>query len=200
MVDRSANLLRRALGRFSLGVWRPVIRRLNDNSAVALTYDDGPSKRTTPALLEVLRAFNAKATFFLTGVRVAAAPELVRQICDDGHAVYAHGWEHVRYDREAPERLLGDLVRTETELRRVRSTPQPYLVRLPYAAGLAETWVHETLQRWDPQVQFADWADSFMDWKLADGCETEQDLEAACNRAIQKMLRQTNPVGGLPAS
>ena len=142
MVDRSANVLRRAVGRFSRhGVWLPVIRRTGDTSVVALTYDDGPSERTTPALLEVLRAFDAKATFFLTGVRVAAAPELVRQICADGHAVYAHGWEHVRYDRETPERLLGDLDRTETELRRVRPTPRPYLVRLPYAAGLAETWV-----------------------------------------------------------
>jgi peptidoglycan-N-acetylglucosamine deacetylase len=198
MVDRSVNVLRRAVGRFSRrGVWLPVIRRAGDASVVGLTYDDGPSERTTPMLLEVLRAFEAKATFFLTGVRVAAAPELVRQICADGHAIYAHGWEHVRYDRETPERLLGDLERTETELRRVRPTPQPYLVRLPYAAGLAETWVHESLRRWDPQVHFAHWADSFLDWTLADGCETEEDLKAACGRAIRQTLRRTNPAGAV---
>ncbi len=198
MVDRLANVLRRVMGRFSRrGVWLPVIRRTDDTAAVALTYDDGPSERTTPALLEVLRAFDAKATFFLTGVRVAASPELARQICADGHAIYAHGWEHVRYDRETPERLLGDLDRTETELRRVRPTPRPYLVRLPYAAGLAETWVHELLRRWDPQVQFAHWADSFLDWTLADRCETEEDLEAACKRAIHRTLRRTNPAGAV---
>jgi peptidoglycan-N-acetylglucosamine deacetylase len=197
MVDRSANILRRALGRFSRGVWLPVIRRTGDASAVALTYDDGPSEHTTPALLAVLRAFDAKATFFLTGVRVAAAPELVRQICTEGHAVYAHGWEHVRYDRETPERLLADLDRTEAELRRVRPTPRPYLVRLPYAAGLAEPWVHEALHRWDPRTQFAHWADSFFDWTLADGGETDEDLRAACEGAVRKTLRRTKPAGAV---
>ena len=197
MVDRSANVLRRAFGRLSTGVWLPVIRRTGDISAMALTYDDGPSERTTPALLKVLRDFDAKATFFLTGMRVAAAPELVGQIYAEGHAVYAHGWEHVRYDRETPERLLKDLERTEAELCRVRPTPRPYLVRLPYAAGLAETWVHEALRRWDPQAQFAHWADSFLDWTLADGCETEDDLSAACERAMRQTLRRTTPGGAV---
>jgi peptidoglycan/xylan/chitin deacetylase (PgdA/CDA1 family) len=103
----------------------------------------------------------------------------------------------VRYDREPPERLVGDLERTETELRRVRPTPRPYLVRLPYAAGMAETWVHQSLRRWDPQVQFAHWAVSFKDWTLADGCATEDELRAACDRTIHQALRRANPAGAV---
>lgn len=190
MAARSAHVFRRALGRLSHGEWLPVIRRMSDRESVGLTFDDGPTSETTPALLELLRETQATASFFLTGIRAAAAPDLVREIVAAGHEVFAHGWEHVRYDQQPQQRLLLDLLRTEELLQRFRATPQPYLVRLPYAAGLAEPWVHRAIREWQPDAQFAHWHYGLQDWTLADGCGTPAEVEAACDRAVARLFRR----------
>ncbi|MBW6395002.1 MAG: polysaccharide deacetylase family protein [Thermus sp.] len=98
-----SDLLFRFLG---LGAYAHASRR---TSQVALTFDDGPSERTE-ALLELLRRYGVKATFFLTGERAKARPDLVESIKREGHQVEDHGewhqawrlflpwveWEHMR--------------------------------------------------------------------------------------------------------
>ena len=51
---------------------------------VALTFDDGPDSKTTPQALEILKRYNAKATFFMVGQNVAANPELAKRVLDGG--------------------------------------------------------------------------------------------------------------------
>ncbi|MBO5008013.1 MAG: polysaccharide deacetylase [Clostridia bacterium] len=58
-----------------------------------LTFDDGPSD-VTPAILDVLKQYKAKATFFVMGTRVEANPEIVKQIYDAGHAIGNHSYSH----------------------------------------------------------------------------------------------------------
>ncbi|WP_306317759.1 MULTISPECIES: bifunctional polysaccharide deacetylase/glycosyltransferase family 2 protein [unclassified Streptomyces] len=54
---------------------------------VALTYDGGPSPKTTPKLLALLKKHHAHATFFLNGSKAAQYPELVKEIRADGHDI-----------------------------------------------------------------------------------------------------------------
>jgi peptidoglycan-N-acetylglucosamine deacetylase len=61
------------------------------DSLVALTLDDGPSANATPEVLRLLRAHDARATFFLTGERIPGREGLVRQIVDGGHELGNHG-------------------------------------------------------------------------------------------------------------
>ena len=60
---------------------------------VALTFDDGPGS-ATPAVLEILRRNNVRATFFVIGQRAAAEPEMLRRIVGEGHALGNHTWSH----------------------------------------------------------------------------------------------------------
>lgn len=60
---------------------------------IALTFDDGPGEHTG-AILEVLRRFEVKATFFLTGQNAQRHPELVEAIRQEGHQIEAHGYWH----------------------------------------------------------------------------------------------------------
>jgi peptidoglycan/xylan/chitin deacetylase (PgdA/CDA1 family) len=62
----------------------------------ALTFDDGPDPDVTPAVLDVLREYEARATFFLLVDRAEAAPDLTRRIIDEGHEVALHGLDHSR--------------------------------------------------------------------------------------------------------
>ncbi|HEY3252834.1 MAG TPA: polysaccharide deacetylase family protein, partial [Polyangiaceae bacterium] len=63
---------------------------------VALTFDDGPHPVTTRAVLELLRAHDARATFFVLGHKVEAHPDVVREIHAAGHTLGIHGFQHDR--------------------------------------------------------------------------------------------------------
>ena len=57
---------------------------------VALTIDDGPDPATTPAVLDVLRRYDAHATFFLISSRVVGNEPLVRRMVAEGHELANH--------------------------------------------------------------------------------------------------------------
>jgi peptidoglycan/xylan/chitin deacetylase (PgdA/CDA1 family) len=65
-----------------------------DSRAIALTFDDGPVPGVTERILDTLRAHNARATFFLIGEKVAAAPDLARRILAEGHELGHHTYTH----------------------------------------------------------------------------------------------------------
>ena len=62
---------------------------------VALTFDDGPS-RWTPVVLDLLREYEARATFFVIGARVREHPDLVKRIVAEGHELGSHTLTHPR--------------------------------------------------------------------------------------------------------
>lgn len=65
-----------------------------EGRSVYLTFDDGPIPEITPWVLEVLRAYNIKATFFCVGDNIAKHPELFEQIKREGHQVGNHTQHH----------------------------------------------------------------------------------------------------------
>ena len=62
---------------------------------VFLTFDDGPHPTITPFVLDCLKQYNAKATFFCIGKNVQQYPEVYRQILDEGHSVGNHTYNHL---------------------------------------------------------------------------------------------------------
>lgn len=63
--------------------------------AVYLTFDDGPIPGSTPFILETLRRYNVKATFFMVGENVLRYHDLYNQIVADGHQVGNHTFNHI---------------------------------------------------------------------------------------------------------
>ena len=61
---------------------------------VALTFDDGPDPRWTPKILDILKAKQAPATFFVIGQNMQKHPELVEREVREGHDVGGHSWTH----------------------------------------------------------------------------------------------------------
>ena len=84
---------------------------------VALTFDDGPSPRCTPQLLDGLRELGAKATFFVVGCQAVKDPDIVRRIADEGHQVGNHSYDHAALDRLTPAQALADLEKNDALLR-----------------------------------------------------------------------------------
>lgn len=63
--------------------------------SVYLTFDDGPIPESTPFILDTLREFDAKATFFMVGDNVRKYPGLFQQIKDEGHQIGNHTHNHI---------------------------------------------------------------------------------------------------------
>jgi len=133
----------------------------NDPSEAALTFDDGPNDAATPALLDILAAHNARATFFVIGRFVRQRPELVRRIHAAGHLVGNHtethpwlAWQSARTIREelracnqAIEDALGEPVRY---FRPPHGARRPAVLRIAHELGLATVQWNAMAMDWQP--------------------------------------------------
>jgi peptidoglycan-N-acetylglucosamine deacetylase len=88
-----------------------VVLREEMVEGVALTFDDGPHPQGTPAVLEILRAADQRATFFLAGEQVEKRPALAAEIVAAGHRVELHCHRHRNQLRLTPRALLDDAER-----------------------------------------------------------------------------------------
>jgi chitin deacetylase len=73
---------------------KPLYRFETNEKIVALTFDDGPAKKLTPPLLDLLKRYSVKATFFVIGERVERNRELVKRIIREGHLLGSHSYHH----------------------------------------------------------------------------------------------------------
>ncbi len=68
---------------------------VNQKDKIAyLTFDDGPTLKSTSKILDILKSENVKATFFVIGKHVKENPELVKRAYIEGHYIANHGYTH----------------------------------------------------------------------------------------------------------
>ncbi|HVG27861.1 MAG TPA: polysaccharide deacetylase family protein [Acidobacteriaceae bacterium] len=132
-----------------------------DPLELALTYDDGPNEAATPALLELLGRYNARATFFMIGRFVRQRPEIARAVQAAGHLVgnhtMTHPWlttkpaarirEELRACNEALEDTLGAPVRY---FRPPHGARRPAVLRAARELGLAVVQWNVQGNDWEP--------------------------------------------------
>lgn len=106
----------------------------SDTKRVFLTFDDGPSSTVTPKILDVLKAENIKATFFLLGSRVELNPEIVKREYEEGHYIASHGYSHV-YSQiySSPQSVLDEYNNCVRAIQNAIGVPDynPHLFRFP---------------------------------------------------------------------
>jgi len=127
---------------------------------VALTFDDGPHPRGTPAVLEQLAREDAKATFFLVGEQVDAHPVVARAIVEAGHEVAVHGYRHTLLLRRRVRELEADLDRAIDSIETATGV-SPTLYRPPYGVFGAGTLAHVRARGWRPLL----WSKWGRDWE-----------------------------------
>lgn len=90
-----------------------------EGKRVFLTFDDGPSTSVTPHILDTLKKYNIKATFFVLGNRVSDNAELIKREYNEGHYIANHGYSH-RYDKiyASSKNVLKEYNKTEQEIKK----------------------------------------------------------------------------------
>lgn len=115
---------------------------------VYFTFDDGPHPEITPFVLEQLKKYDAKATFFCVGKNVAEHPDLFQQLFNDGHAVGNHTFDHVNGAKTKTKAYV------ENVLEAAKYIPSP-LFRPPY--GRIKSGQIKALKNTIPDIKIIMW-------------------------------------------
>jgi peptidoglycan-N-acetylglucosamine deacetylase len=111
---------------------------------VALTFDDGPDPEWTPKILDILKAANAKAAFFLVGANAEKYPGLVRRIVNEGHEIGNHTYYHPNLALAWPEHVRLELNATQLLIETITGRATT-LFRPPYAADTQPSQMSELM-------------------------------------------------------
>lgn len=90
-------------------IWHLSSREESKENHLYLTFDDGPTPEVTPWVLDCMKEYNAKATFFCLGRNVERYPEIYKQILDEGHMVGNHTYSHLKGWNTSNSEYLNDI-------------------------------------------------------------------------------------------
>jgi peptidoglycan-N-acetylglucosamine deacetylase len=131
-----------------------------DGPFIAMTFDDGPSEKLTPELLDILAAHHIHATFFVIGQNVGRHPEILQRAVREGHEIGNHSWTHPVLGKMSDAAVRSELRKTDDAIFAAIGH-RPTLMRPPYGSITArqKRWIHAefgyTIILWD--VDPLDW-------------------------------------------
>jgi len=94
---------------------------------IYLTFDDGPIPEVTPWVLNELKKYNAKATFFCVGKNIEENPGIFKQLSMEGHTVGNHTFNHLNANSVSDKDYLENILKADTYFEK-----GPKLFRPPY--------------------------------------------------------------------
>lgn len=128
-----------------------------DRPMIALTFDDGPHPKVTPRILDLLKQYNARATFFVLGNRVDSYADVLQREYQEGHEIGNHSFNHPSLTKLNAEEIAYQV--QETDARIAHLVPSaPVLLRPPY--GAVNDAVKASIQK-----PFVLWSIDTLDWK-----------------------------------
>jgi peptidoglycan/xylan/chitin deacetylase (PgdA/CDA1 family) len=105
---------------------------ITDEKIIALTFDDGPDEKNTEALADLLNSYEAQATFFCIGKKIADNKNTLRKIDRQGHLIGNHSYSHsTLFDLYASDKMKKELGETN-DLIFEAIGKKPLLFRPPY--------------------------------------------------------------------
>ena len=128
-----------------------------DKKLVALTFDDGPDPRTTPQVLDLLKAHKAKATFFVVGQHIAGNEAIMKRALSEGSEIGNHSWSHPNMPLYPLATVGQEITSTHDEIKRATGV-DTNLMRPPYGA------ITPAIQTSFNQ-RFIMWSVDTLDWK-----------------------------------
>ncbi|MGE5404707.1 MAG: polysaccharide deacetylase family protein [Candidatus Saccharibacteria bacterium] len=129
------------------------------NKNVCLTFDDGPDQVVTPQVINTLKSYNVKGSFFFIGKRVERYPKVVLGAYTNGDLVLNHSFTHPRLDLTSPLQVKQELTNTEQAIFNVIGR-RPLLMRPPY--GGIDAQVVEDV--YDQGCKAVLWSMDTLDW------------------------------------
>ncbi len=148
-----------------------------NSKAIALTFDDGPHPQYTQELLAVLDGYNIKASFFWLGVCVNRSPAIASSICDRGHWIGLHSYDHRSFPMLSPTDLQQSLEKTQAAIHSACNLQPKQLRDVRPPNGLFTPDTLKLLHQWNYRAVM--WSVVPEDW-----------VRPGVNTVVQRVLKQ----------
>lgn len=153
-----------------------VFKRGQSERDICLTFDDGPDAHYTEELLDLLKRFDAKATFFVVGANAEKYPEVVKRIHDEGHLIGIHNYVHKTNWFMRPVTVRKQIKKTTDIIYEITGSKTVYY-RPPW--GIVNLFDFSNLGH----IHIILWSAMFGDWRLKVGID----------RLEQRMMKKLRP-------
>jgi peptidoglycan-N-acetylglucosamine deacetylase len=156
-----------------------------------LTFDDGPHPGATPFVLDQLKQYKAKATFFCIGKNVVERSEIYRRILDEGHKVGNHTFNHLNGWKTNNKTYIKNIFEAATYIDSDLFRP-PYGRITKFQASLLTNTKYEVLNTNDSNsnFQFPNSPYKIIMWSILSG---DFDPKISPQRCLENVIRNTNP-------
>jgi peptidoglycan-N-acetylglucosamine deacetylase len=134
------------------------------NKKITLTFDDGPSEETTPKVLDILKKYHIKATFFIIGENVDGKKSIIKREIAEGHRIGNHTFTHPHLNELKGSAIENEISKTEKLLRPFQSK-NPLLIRFPYGDSSCEAQAIAESKN----LRIIGWHVDSCDWSYGDG-------------------------------
>lgn len=147
---------------------------------VYLTFDDGPVSGITEKILDILKEYDVKATFFNLGSYVKKNPELTKRAYDEGHTVASHSYTHKSEMFSSLEKFTDEINSTSDIIEEVTGE-KPKFFRTPYGTKLKDSFKNVVYSN---GMEFVSWNCETYDSRK--GEKTTEDLLNAVKTTMPK--------------
>ncbi|HHV71986.1 MAG TPA: polysaccharide deacetylase family protein [Clostridia bacterium] len=127
---------------------------------IALTFDDAPDNVYTPQILDILKQYNVKATFFVIGKTAQNYPDIMKRIVEEGHVIGNHSFNHANIAKLSPAEFAQDLDLAEQTIFNLTGIKTAFY-RSPY--GVLSDEIVKILD--DKGYKIVAWSVDSLDWK-----------------------------------
>ncbi len=167
-----------------------------NNNRIALTFDDGPNPYSTEHILEILKFFKIKATFFVLGERCVKYPEILKKIDREGHLVGNHTFSHNKGDFKKCDEKISQIINKDTNYVRPPfydlnfcSEEYEYLRDKYIITGDVDSKDYLQLKPIDVLVNILSGVKNGSIIDLHDGSEIDSDLKHRAQKTIKVLPR-----------
>lgn len=142
-----------------------------EKCSVYLTFDDGPSDRVTPKILDTLKEESVKATFFIVGRSAEGRKPILKRIHDEGHAIGVHSYSHdYKNIYASPSSLIADIEKCNDIIENITGK-RSCIYRFPGGSFGIKSELIEAVT--NAGYRYVDWNASVRDAEIADATAGE---------------------------
>lgn len=146
-----------------------------------LTFDNGYENGLTADILNVLKAKNVPAAFFVTGHYVKDQPQLLKRMVDEGHIVGNHSWSHPDMSQLSDAQIETELNRVDEQVQQITGQKRMQYLRPP--RGIFNERVLDASRKLGYTNVF--WSIAYKDWDV--------NAQRGAQHAIDQVMRQLHP-------
>ena len=144
------------------GNCKVIVANRDASKQIALTFDDGPCREYTGEILEILREYNAKATFFMIGKNAKENPDIVLDVYRDGHEIGNHTYSHPEMRKLSVEKFGEEIEKTQQVIKDITGK-QPVLFRPP--GGYLSNGIVDKISSNGLRTVLWSWRQDTRDWE-----------------------------------